>query len=359
MTDPPIQPTGRTTWLCPDTASRERLLDMDDRLKRPRAAAFGVLGLAVASSVPFAGLAPIGLLAVAVLGFVIVDRLRQRLEAPEYAIVGSWVFAELVIAFAVTITGGADSYALSWLAIPIITLPARFGARGVVSGVAFATCLLLVVTILMPAGEDAPAAYAAVYLAAMLIAVGLLSMPLMHSDVGHRADAVIDGLTGMLNRRALGHRLTELRAQAEVAAVPIAFVVGDVDRFKQVNDVHGHAQGDAVLVDVAYRLRKALRAFDLAYRLGGEEFLVVLPGATVADAALIAERMRSAVGDEAVAGLPITMSFGVAGSESDAFDATALMAAADAALYEAKAEGRDRVICARSQATGLVASHAG
>ena len=341
---PPEQRTERVTWLCPTTSARERLLDMDDRLKRPRAAAFGILGLAVVSTVPLRGLAPVGLLAIAVLGFVLVDRVRQRLEAPEYAIVASWVFAELVIAFATAITGGIDSYALSWLAVPIVTLPARFGPRGVVAGVSFAVALLLVLTLLVPVGDAGPDVYAAVYLGAGIIAVALLSLPLMRSDVDHRADAVIDGLTGMLNRRALGQRLSELRAQAEVADVPIALVVGDVDHFKRVNDTHGHARGDAVLVDVAYRMRKALRAFDLAYRLGGEEFLVVLPGATTRDAAVVAERIRGEISGEPVHGLDVTMSFGVAGSDGGSFDDAAVLGAADAALYEAKSAGRDRVV---------------
>ena len=94
----------------------------------------------------------------------------------------------------------------------------------------------------------------------------------MRSDVDHRTEAVIDGLTGMLNRRALDQRLHELTAQARITGQPIAVIAGDIDHFKRVNDEHGHAAGDAVLVEVAYRLRKALRAFDLAYRVGGEEF---------------------------------------------------------------------------------------
>ena len=339
----PVPAPARSTWLCPDAAARERLLDMDDRLKRPRAAAFAILGLAVLSSIPVSGAMPVLLLIVAVLGFALVDSVRQRVEAPEYAIVASWMFAQVVIAFAVVMTGGIDSHAAFWLAIPVVTLPARFGIRGLAAGVLFTASLLLVVTLVIPAGDPAPDAYKTIYLVAALMAVAVLSTALMRSDLDHRTDAVIDGLTGMLNRRALAQRLDELAAQARISALPVSVIVADLDHFKQVNDLHGHAVGDAVLVDVAYRLRKELRAFDLAYRLGGEEFLVVLPGADAHDGVVIAERLREAVAAEPIAGLDITMSFGVAGSHGAVFDHERVLAAADAALYEAKAAGRDRV----------------
>ena len=101
----------------------------------------------------------------------------------------------------------------------------------------------------------------------------------MKSDLEHRSSSVIDPLTGMLNRNALQTRIAELVAQAAILREPVALIVGDLDNFKAINDGHGHAAGDVVLKDVAYRMRKALRAYDLAYRLGGEEFLIILPGA--------------------------------------------------------------------------------
>ena len=168
----------------------------------------------------------------------------------------------------------------------------------------------------------------------------------MRSDVDHRTEAVIDGLTGMLNRRALDQRLHELTAQAQITGQPVAVIAGDIDHFKRVNDEHGHATGDAVLVEVAYRLRKALRAYDLAYRVGGEEFLVVLPGADVPAAAGLAEQLRAAVAAEPAAGLRVTMSFGVAGSAGPDLERERLLDEADTALYEAKARGRDQVVAA-------------
>ena len=165
----------------------------------------------------------------------------------------------------------------------------------------------------------------------------------MRSDVEHRTEAVVDDLTGLLNRRALDQRLEELRALAAVGDQSIAAIAADIDHFKRVNDEHGHARGDAVLAQVAQRLRGRLRAFDLAYRVGGEEFLVLLPGASADEAAALAEGLRDAIGSDPIAGLSITVSFGVAATGGGAFDGEGLLADADRALYAAKAAGRDRV----------------
>jgi diguanylate cyclase (GGDEF)-like protein len=154
----------------------------------------------------------------------------------------------------------------------------------------------------------------------------------------------MDPLTQMLNRKALVTRAAELAAQTQLTKRPVGIVLGDLDHFKSVNDSAGHQVGDAVLRDVAFRWRLSLRAYEMAYRLGGEEFLVLLPGATLAEAEEVAERLRQAVGAATLAGQAVTMSFGVAASaDGEGFDFDALYARADAALYAAKRSGRDRV----------------
>jgi diguanylate cyclase (GGDEF)-like protein len=166
----------------------------------------------------------------------------------------------------------------------------------------------------------------------------------MSSDLHHRAATVIDPLTGMLNRKALTNRVTELTQQSELTGAPVGLIVGDLDNFKRVNDTHGHAVGDGALKDVAYAVHKELRAFDLAYRIGGEEFLVLLPGADVDESVEMAEELRAAVEAAASGDGDLTMSFGVSGSPAgERFDYDAVFAAADAALYEAKKAGRNRV----------------
>jgi diguanylate cyclase (GGDEF)-like protein len=137
-----------------------------------------------------------------------------------------------------------------------------------------------------------------------------------------------------------------------VSGQPVGIIVGDLDHFKDINDSLGHTVGDAVLTDVAYRMRKQLRAFDLAYRLGGEEFLVLLPGADIQQATAMAERLRQHIAAQIVGnGQRVTMSFGVSASENGAtFDYSSVFARADAALYEAKRSGRNRVCRAGSRA---------
>jgi diguanylate cyclase (GGDEF)-like protein len=162
----------------------------------------------------------------------------------------------------------------------------------------------------------------------------------------------------MLNRKALSTRVAELAQQSLLTGESIGIIVGDLDHFKTINDTRGHSVGDVVLKDVAYRLRKQLRAFDLAYRLGGEEFLILLPGSDVEQSAQLAEQLRCAVAGEGVAGgLDVTMSFGVGASpRGRPFDYAEVFKAADAALYRAKRNGRDRV-CLSDEAAIVATAH--
>jgi diguanylate cyclase (GGDEF)-like protein len=119
----------------------------------------------------------------------------------------------------------------------------------------------------------------------------------------------------------------------------------DLDRFKAINDTHGHATGDHVLRGVGYRIRHALGPHDLAYRLGGEEFAILMPARGVDDACGMAERLRGAIGGEPIAGLAVRTSVGVAASApGEPFVWDAVFGRADEALYEAKRSGRDRVV---------------
>jgi diguanylate cyclase (GGDEF)-like protein len=120
----------------------------------------------------------------------------------------------------------------------------------------------------------------------------------------------------------------------------------DLDNFKSVNDQHGHARGDAVLREAADLMRANLRSFELVYRVGGEEFLVLMPGVDRQGGSAVAERLRQAVrATEIPAAGSVTVSIGLAEFDASTPDARALFAAADSALYEAKRAGRDRVCC--------------
>ena len=318
---------------------------MEGRIKPVRRLAMGILAIALIAAAPWLGWWTLIPLAVAAVFFLAADARLERSERPEYLMFAAWVGSEVMIAVAVALTDGPEVATLSWLAIPIVTLSARFSLRGVITGVAIAIGLLLAVAFGSGASEvlDKPTLLLAPL--SLILAVAVLSTALMESDMEHRGQAVIDPLTGMLNRKALMNRVVELTQLSEVTGEPVGMILGDLDLFKDVNDSQGHAAGDAALTDVGYLVRKRLRAFDLAYRVGGEEFLILLPGAQTRKCAEIAEDLRRALAADTVGdGTTLTISFGVSASARGAgFDYARVFAAADEALYEAKSEGRNRV----------------
>ena len=172
--------------------------------------------------------------------------------------------------------------------------------------------------------------------------------------------AVTDPLTGLHNRR---YAMPQLARMAELSAHerrPFAIMILDIDHFKAINDTYGHATGDMVLVDVAKRLRAKLRPNDMIARIGGEEFLVAMPSTSLAQARMMAERLRRAVENRGMSvgaapgsmselnarTVPVTMSIGVAlgGPDCQSEEGLhALFERADTALYQAKADGRNMV----------------
>lgn len=157
-----------------------------------------------------------------------------------------------------------------------------------------------------------------------------------------------DPLTGLANRRHALERLAQEALRTERGAGPFALVLGDVDRFKSVNDRHGHECGDRVLASVAGVLAKTLRTLDLAARWGGEEFLMILPGTGRDGAVRAAEKVREGIAANPVSWeeqrLQVTATFGVAVCEDG--DVDVCLRLADAALYQGKEEGRNRVVAA-------------
>lgn len=161
--------------------------------------------------------------------------------------------------------------------------------------------------------------------------------------------ALTDPLTGLANRRHAMPALARIVSAATAEGRPCAVMVIDIDRFKSVNDTHGHAAGDTVLAEVARRLTDGTRPSDLLARIGGEEFLIALPDATEAAARAIAQRLCAAIGDAPVrlaqgAAIPVTISIGLAMSAEATEAPEQLMARADAALLAAKGGGRNKVV---------------
>jgi diguanylate cyclase (GGDEF)-like protein len=174
----------------------------------------------------------------------------------------------------------------------------------------------------------------------------------LHEELGRQA--VTDELTGLANHRRLQEILDAEIAKAQRSGLPLCLAILDIDRFKQVNDLHGHPEGDRVLVAVATALQTRARRSDEPARYGGEEFAVVLPATSLDEAYQAAEALRREVQRLRVplAGggeLRVTASLGVAQLDAGAGAGVkaSLIAAADAALYEAKRAGRNRTVQAR------------
>jgi len=161
-----------------------------------------------------------------------------------------------------------------------------------------------------------------------------------------RVEATHDSLTGLLNRAAFFEFYENEVGRAQRYGTRLALIMADIDHFKQINDQHGHLAGDAVLREVARRLRVSIRESDVIGRYGGEEFVVAAPNCTMTDAVALAERFRSTICAPAIdlpdAQLFVTMSLGVA-AISDVNGADRLLHLADEALYLAKHRGRNQV----------------
>jgi len=162
--------------------------------------------------------------------------------------------------------------------------------------------------------------------------------------------AITDGLTGLYNRRYMESHLGSLLEQAGARGKPLTIMVLDIDFFKSINDTYGHDAGDDVLREFAVRIRKSIRGIDLACRLGGEEFVIVMPETDMAVATIVAERLRRRIASEPFAisqgaqAIDVTISIGIATLDTADDTASTILKRADQALYRAKRDGRNRVV---------------
>lgn len=172
-----------------------------------------------------------------------------------------------------------------------------------------------------------------------------LQARLLAAQEAMRHHASLDHLTGLWNRRMVLEQLDRELNRVKREKRPLSVAMLDIDRFKGINDRHGHAAGDAVLRDTAAAISSQLREYDFVGRYGGEEF--ILPGCELAEGEMIAERVRARIAAEPVRygelRIPVTASLGVANTRTAMIVGTDLIAAADEALYRAKENGRDRV----------------
>jgi diguanylate cyclase (GGDEF)-like protein len=331
-------------WLIQDALQRAHMLAVLRRLDRVGHTGNLLIVATLLSAGPFFGWWPILPVLLGGIGFQIVESTLERFRRPEYALGLAWIAASVVYASAFFLANKPPVVGLPFMLLMNVGFSAVFPARGVVVGGLVQAALLAAVAF-GTAGDLVMADPVLVVMPlALLGAVTLLGTVVGKSAVEHRGAAVVDPLTGLLNRMALDSRAAELSYQAEISREPLALIIGDLDGFKAINDLDGHSTGDAVLQEVAARLRTHVRAFDSVYRLGGDEFVVLLPGVDREGALELGERLREAVGTRAVRGVPVTISLGVAArSAGDERSYAELFDAADDALYEAKRAGRDRV----------------
>jgi diguanylate cyclase (GGDEF)-like protein len=191
------------------------------------------------------------------------------------------------------------------------------------------------------------AAHSALALVVALPLVIVLQRSLRHASLA--AAARTDAKTGLLNAGAWQREAAVEVTRAARAQTPLAVAIADIDHFKAVNDTHGHLAGDAVLAAVSAAMRDLLRDFDLCGRFGGEEFALLLPRTTAAQALEITERIRQGISQLAIsrdgtAAIRVTISIGIAVPSQAHRTLDDLLAAADHALYQAKSSGRDRVV---------------
>jgi diguanylate cyclase (GGDEF)-like protein len=336
-----------SAWLCPTDADRTRMLEAGTRVRGARQIASAALVLTLVICIPWFGPVPLLFSVGSVAQVITLDRRIAGSPRPEKYVAASLAFTAGTIAAGLPWTGGPDSSLIAWLALPAALMASRFRRRIVVVG--FAWCLLLLLTATVGVDPDGFLRDPTTVLVAIALLIGVTActLALSENEMQFRRQSRLDPLTGLLNRSALSSAMQQVEARPAATASTVSVVLYDIDHFKLVNDVHGHDVGDGVLLTTARILAADARPGDTAYRLGGEEFALVLLCTDSATAMQVAERHRRAVEQARPSGLTVTISAGVASGEGDEATWESLYRRADRALFEAKRTGRNRVVAAQ------------
>jgi diguanylate cyclase (GGDEF)-like protein len=332
-------------FLCRDDGERRRMADVAQILRPGMPYLLAVFMLAGLAGVGTYGWLPLLPSAVALALFAVVWRINiARHARPEYVWAALFLFSEAALALAQVLGRGPRGYSLVVMAMPVLLAALVFARRVVALATAVAVALTgaVLLGVDLPEVQQSPAV--AICALVVMISLAVTALVIRDLDDASRRLAFVDELTGALNRSALAPKLTEISEQALLTGEPIAVIIADIDRYKAINDEHGHSKGDRVLREVARRLGGCVSAFEPVYRFGGEEFLMLLPGLRAAAAGEVAQQMWRAVRERPIQGVTVTLSFGVASSGiEEPFDFDRVFAHADSALYAAKHAGRDRV----------------
>jgi diguanylate cyclase (GGDEF)-like protein len=249
-----------------------------------------------------------------------------------------------LIAYAITTTPGPGDAAVLY-ALPVFWTAFFFGRRGAAAIVGCVAIAQAVALLLMPSSDAYPGRWIDVMVSVLGVSLVVLVLERRNELLLQRlaGEARTDPLTGLLNRRGFDEHAAREFAHAHRDGTSIALAMLDIDHFKRVNDERGHLVGDRVLVHLAQVLANASRIIDVAARLGGEEFAVLMPGSDAAGAEAFIERVRGAL-EHPGSDLPaVRISAGVA-AESRPPDVRTMLEQVDHALYAAKRGGRDRTV---------------
>jgi diguanylate cyclase (GGDEF)-like protein len=254
-----------------------------------------------------------------------------------------------LVSFALATTPGAGDGAVLY-AMPVLWTTVFFGRRGAIAIVSCVGVGQLVALLSLPAASSYPGRWVDVMVSVCAIALVVLILARRNElllTCVHR-EARTDLLTGLLNRRGFDERAAIELAHAKRERRSIAVATFDLDRFKHINDEWGHQTGDRVLARTGALLADKCRDVDVAARLGGEEFVVLLPGIDCAGAEAFTQRVRRELNAVAASGLPtVGISAGVHAAVAPV-DVQIMLQHADSALYEAKHAGRDRTVTFRT-----------
>jgi diguanylate cyclase (GGDEF)-like protein len=309
------------------------------------AAIYGIAGLDGASEGLIPGDPPFSLLPVAVVFvmFALLMALGPRLPRWGMALLGPLGVA--LIAYALLTTPGPGDAAVLY-ALPVFWTTFFFGRRGAASIlVCVAVCHALSL-LAMPASDAYPGRWIDVMVSVCGVALVVLVLEHRNEVLLERlaGEARTDPLTGLLNRRGFDEHAAREFAHVGRDGLPIALATLDIDHFKQVNDEWGHMVGDRVLANLGRLLANESRGIDVAARLGGEEFAVLMPGSDAAAAHALVERVRLRLTAEARPDMPVVrVSAGIVAT-SEPLDVRLMLERVDRALYAAKRGGRDQTV---------------
>lgn len=239
------------------------------------------------------------------------------------------------------ISGGVGSPFLPFLAVFAGIFPILYRESRAIGSFVFLILVIALASLGPEQSSDFDGYFRFGTLVCVILSLRVFGTDLLNSGLGFRADSLVDHLTGLPNRRFFNKELKTVSHDLASLREPAALIVCDIDHFKRVNDTHGHATGDVVLRQLASILAGSFRSGDRAFRLGGEEFAILVRGVSAERALDMANELREQVVLARPAGIEVSMSFGIAMCEGATIQQW--LEQADQALYKAKRAGRNRV----------------